>query len=110
MDHSSYAMAASLLGFSYEFLGETQLAQANYYTRGLAAQPQNDGLLVARGILLYGSSPRAITDLELAVRQGSPVIWPYLPVRPISLAKVMAAPGAAACYPNERWKCLARRR
>jgi tetratricopeptide (TPR) repeat protein len=76
VDNSSYAMAVSLLGFSYEFLGETQLA-ANYYTRGLAAQPQNDGLLVARGILLYGSSLRAITDLELAVRQGSPVIWPY---------------------------------
>jgi tetratricopeptide (TPR) repeat protein len=76
VDHSSYAMAVGLLGFSHEFLGETQLA-ANYYTRGLAAQPQNDGLLVARGILLYGSSPRAITDLELAVRQGSPVIWPY---------------------------------
>jgi tetratricopeptide (TPR) repeat protein len=76
VDHSSYAMAVSLLGFSYEFLGETQLA-ASYYTRGLAAQPQNDGLLIARGILLYGSSPRAITDLELAVRQGSPVIWPY---------------------------------
>ena len=76
VDHSSYAMAVGLLGFSHEFLGETQLAVA-YYSRGLTAQPQNDGLLVARGILLYGSSPRAITDLELAVRQGSPVIWPY---------------------------------
>jgi tetratricopeptide (TPR) repeat protein len=76
VDRSSYAMAVGLLGFSHEFLGETQLA-VDYYSRGLAAQPQNDGLLVARGILLYGSSPRAVTDLELAVRQGSPVIWPY---------------------------------
>ena len=107
VDQSSYAMAVSLLGFSYEFLGETQLA-ANYYTRGLAAQPQNDGLLVARGILLYGSSPRAITDLELAVRQGSPVIWPYFYLAHHYL--VNGDHQAAACYPNERWKCLARRR
>jgi tetratricopeptide (TPR) repeat protein len=76
VDRSSYAMAVGLLGFSHEFLGETQLA-VDYYSRGLAVQPQNDGLLIARGILLYGLSPRAITDLELAVRQGSPMIWPY---------------------------------
>ena len=63
VDRSSYAKAAALLGFSHEFLGETQAA-LDYYSRGLAAQPQNDGLLVARGILLYGSSPRAIHDLE----------------------------------------------
>jgi tetratricopeptide (TPR) repeat protein len=76
VDRSSYAMAAALLGFSHEFLGETQPA-LDFYSRGLAAQPHNDGLLVARGILLYGSGPRAIHDLEAAARQGSPVIWPY---------------------------------
>ncbi len=76
IDRASYAMAAALLGFSHEFLGETQPA-LDFYSRGLAAQPDNDGLLVARGILLYGSSPRAIQDLESAARQGSPVIWPY---------------------------------
>jgi tetratricopeptide (TPR) repeat protein len=76
VDRSSYAMGVALLGFCHEFLGETQRA-VDYYSRGLAAEPDNDGLLVARGILLYGSSPRAITDLEAAARQGSPVIWPY---------------------------------
>ncbi len=76
VDGSSYAMAVALLGFSYEFLGEAQPA-LDYYSRGLQTQPYNDGLLVARGILLYGSSPRAIADLELAAQQGSPVIWPY---------------------------------
>ncbi len=40
--------------------------------------PKNDGLLVARGILQYGSSPRAITDFDQAVKLGSPVVWPYL--------------------------------
>jgi tetratricopeptide (TPR) repeat protein len=76
VDGSSYAIAVALLGFSHEFLGETQPA-LEYYSRGLQAQPYNDGLLVARGILLYGSSPRAIADLELAAQQRSPVIWPY---------------------------------
>ena len=33
---------------------------------------------VARGILLYGSSPCAVTDFEQAVTLGSPVVWPYL--------------------------------
>lgn len=76
VDHSSYATAAALLGSAHEFLGETQPA-LDWYSRGLDAQPHNDGLLVARGILLYGSSPRAAHDLEAATRHGSPVIWPY---------------------------------
>jgi tetratricopeptide (TPR) repeat protein len=76
LDLTSYAMAVALLGFAHEFLGETQPA-LDYYSRGLDAQPSNEGLLVARGILLYGSSPRAIPDLEAAARQGSPLIWPY---------------------------------
>jgi tetratricopeptide (TPR) repeat protein len=76
VDRSSYAMTVALLGFCYEFVGEMQAA-LDYYSRGLQAQPYNDGLLVARGILLYGSSPRAVTDFELAIRHGSPVIWPY---------------------------------
>ena len=40
--------------------------------------PNNDALLVARGILLYGASPRAISDFQQAVALGSPVVWPYL--------------------------------
>ena len=74
---SAYAMTAGLLGFCYEFLGNAGAA-VNCYTSGLQANPDDDGLLVARGILLYGSSPRAVTDLERAVQLGSPMVWPYL--------------------------------
>jgi tetratricopeptide (TPR) repeat protein len=73
----AYAMTVGLLGFCYEFLGNAGAA-VNYYSRGLRVNPNNDGLLVARGILQYGTSPRAITDFEQAVALGSPVVWPYL--------------------------------
>jgi tetratricopeptide (TPR) repeat protein len=76
-DRSSYVEALALLGFGYEFVGQSQAA-LEYYSRGLQLDPYNDALLVARGILLYGTSPRAITDLEMAIRTGSPLIWPYV--------------------------------
>lgn len=74
---SAYEMTAGLLGFLHEFLGNAGAA-VNCYTLGLQANPKNDGLLVARGILQYGTSPRAITDFEEAVRLGCSVVWPYL--------------------------------
>ena len=74
---SAYAMTAGLLGFCHEFLDNFGAAIA-YYSRGLQVKPNENGLLVARGILLYGTSPRAITDLEQAASLGSPVVWPYL--------------------------------
>lgn len=76
VDGSALSMTCALLGFCHEYLGENQSA-ASYYSRGIAADPSNDGLLVARGILLYGESPRAVKDLELAIRDGSSLIWPY---------------------------------
>lgn len=74
---SAYVMTVGLLGFCHEFLGNTGAAVQNY-SRGLQVDPNNVGLLVARGILLYGTSPRAITDFEQAVERGTPVVWPYL--------------------------------
>jgi tetratricopeptide (TPR) repeat protein len=74
---SAYAMTVGLLGFCHETLGNAGAA-VDAYSRGLQANPNNDGLLVARGILLYGTSPRAIADFEQAVKLGSPVVWPYL--------------------------------
>src|SRR5207249_8780807 len=47
------------------------------FSRGLQVNANNDGLLAARGILHYGSSPRAIADFEQAVGLRSPVFWPY---------------------------------
>lgn len=73
----SYVTTLALLGFGYEFLGKSQAA-LELYSQGLQLEPDNDALLVARGILLYGTSPRAFTDLERAVRTGSPLIWPYV--------------------------------
>ena len=70
-------MTVGLLGFCYEFIGETNSA-IHYYSLGIQAQPRNDGLLVARGILLYGNSPGAISDFEQAARLNCPVVWPYL--------------------------------
>jgi tetratricopeptide (TPR) repeat protein len=77
INRSSYVMTLALLGFGYEFLGKWQAA-LEFYSRGLQLAPYNDALLVARGILLYGSSPRALTDLDMAIRVGSPLVWPYV--------------------------------
>jgi tetratricopeptide (TPR) repeat protein len=76
VDRSSYVMTLANLGLAHEFLGATQLASESY-SRGLKLAPDNDALLVARGMLLYGTSARAITDFVEAVRLRSPVIWPY---------------------------------
>jgi tetratricopeptide (TPR) repeat protein len=76
VDGSTYSITCALLGFCHEFLGENQAA-LGHYSQGLAADPTNDSLLVARGILLYGESPRAVTDFELAAQHKPPVIWPY---------------------------------
>jgi tetratricopeptide (TPR) repeat protein len=65
-----------LLGFCHESLGEDQAALSSY-SRGIAADPSDHVLLVYRGTLLYGASPRAIRDFELAIEYGSPVIWPH---------------------------------
>ena len=76
VDRLSYEMTVGLLGFAHEYLGEAQVA-LEMYSRGLRFAPANHALLVARGILLYGTSPRAATDFEFAIRYGSPLIWPY---------------------------------
>lgn len=73
---STLAMSLALLGFCHEFLGSTGYA-VEYYNRALRDDPSNDVLLVARGILLYGTSPGAVSDFELAIRLRSPVLWPY---------------------------------
>ncbi len=75
----SLALHTSLgiLGFCQERLGNAGAA-VHYYSLGLQAKPEDDALLVARGILLYGSDPRALVDFEQAANLGSPLVWPYL--------------------------------
>ena len=70
-------MTVAKLGICHEVLGNSAAA-VDYFSRGIQANPNNDGLIAARGILQYGTSPRAITDFEQAVGLGSTVVWPYL--------------------------------
>ncbi|HUY92922.1 MAG TPA: hypothetical protein VMV10_29600 [Pirellulales bacterium] len=74
---SVHTMTAELLGFCHEFLGNSGAA-IDVYSRGLQVNPDNANLLISRAILLYGASPRAITDLERAANLDSPIVWPYL--------------------------------
>jgi tetratricopeptide (TPR) repeat protein len=73
----AYEMTVGELGFCHEILGNLGAA-VDFYTRGLQRNASNHALLVARGILLYGTSPRAIADFEQAVGLSSPIVWPYL--------------------------------
>ncbi len=54
IDRSTFIMTLALLGSGYEFLGKWQAA-LEFYSRVLQLEPNNDALLVARGILLYGT-------------------------------------------------------
>jgi tetratricopeptide (TPR) repeat protein len=77
IDRWPHVTIVALLGFGYEFLGKWQAA-LEFYSRGLQLEPYYDALLVARGILLYGTSPRSLTDLEMAIQTGSSLVWPYV--------------------------------
>lgn len=76
MDRSHVGIAILLQSRCHELLGNTKAA-VDSLGRGLQSDPDNPGFLVMRGTLLYGSSPRAIDDLELAIRNGSTEIWPF---------------------------------
>lgn len=76
VDLSIYSMACGFLGFCHEYLGRNQAA-LRHYSEGLVASPSNHELLMARGRLLYGGSPQAVHDLELAIEHGPSDIWPY---------------------------------
>jgi tetratricopeptide (TPR) repeat protein len=76
VDRSTFSRTCRLLGFCLELLEQYQAA-LRCYSRGIAADPSNDVLLVTRGILLYGESPRAVKDFESAIQSGSTAIWPF---------------------------------
>jgi tetratricopeptide (TPR) repeat protein len=68
--------ATALLGFCYGQLGDFHSA-LQFYNLGLASDPEDEGLLVARGILRYGVEANAADDFEQAIRSGSTMVWPY---------------------------------
>ena len=72
----SYGKTISLLSYCNERLGNSGAA-VEYLSRGIQLDPLNDALLTSRGVLLYGTSPRAISDFDQAVGLGCPVVWPY---------------------------------
>lgn len=66
----------SFLGLAHEHVGNKTKA-IEYYSRGIEIDPNDTALLIARGLLRYGSSPHAISDFELAIKLGSQDVWPY---------------------------------
>ena len=77
VDLNVYSMVVGMLGFCQQHLGNASAA-LDYYSRGLQIDPYNNELLLARGMLLYGSSPRSISDFTVVAQRGSEVVWPYL--------------------------------
>jgi tetratricopeptide (TPR) repeat protein len=73
---SGYLTGLIILALSHENLGEAGAA-LEYYSRGLKIEPSHGALLTGRGILTYGKSPQSPSDLEQAVKLGSPLVWPY---------------------------------
>ncbi len=65
------------LGVCHENLGNIGIA-VEYFNRAIQINPNDDVLLVARGVLLFGNSPRAVTDFKRAVEIDSQLIWPFL--------------------------------
>ncbi|HCO22210.1 MAG: hypothetical protein CME31_21580 [Gimesia sp.] len=71
-----FASALSLLAFCQDHLGNITEAIVAY-NRGIAADPGNDALLVARGILRYGTDSDSLHDFEAAIQLQTPLVWPY---------------------------------
>ncbi len=72
----AYRITTELLGWCHGLAGDIGAA-VDDYTRGLQINPNEVGLLIRRGTLQYGASPRAISDLERAVQLGASSVWPY---------------------------------
>lgn len=75
-DSRHYGIGVLLLAFCHELIGNSQAA-VETLSRGLRRDPYNSEFLATRGLLLYGTSPSAINDLELAIASGAAGIWPY---------------------------------
>jgi tetratricopeptide (TPR) repeat protein len=70
------SMILLLLATCHRWLGETREAY-DYYSRAIILEPWNDALFTARGMIVYGTNPSAISDFEQAIKLNSPMVWPY---------------------------------
>jgi len=81
VDRSNPSLLANALvqaGVNQERLGDVDAARA-YLDRGLARFPTNDGLLAARGALLYGRDTEgALRDFDRAIQGNTRLVSPYL--------------------------------
>lgn len=82
---SNRSGAASLLPLAYALCGfclqdNAQIDRARQcFDEALRLDPKNDGLLTARGILMYGrDATRAAADFQGAIGLDSQIAWPYL--------------------------------
>lgn len=82
---SNRSGAASLLPLAYALCGFclqdiAQIDRARQcFDEALQLDPKNDGLLTARGILMYGrDASRAAADFQGAIGLDSQIAWPYL--------------------------------
>jgi tetratricopeptide (TPR) repeat protein len=70
----AYQAAAS----GFEIIGELTAA-VRCLDEGLTLSPNNDDLLVLKGLLLYGSqTDQAVEAFAKVTQQGTPNVWPYL--------------------------------
>jgi tetratricopeptide (TPR) repeat protein len=73
-----FCMAKALLGYCYEGAGQESEA-LRCFSEGLSVSPDDDGLLVSRGILRYGTSSATATgDFQRSIDLNTKLVWPYL--------------------------------
>ena len=73
---SGLAMTFGFLGLCYFRLGEKSKA-IEAFDVALANDPNNDAILVARGMARYGDSLASVRDFQGAMNLNSPLDWPY---------------------------------
>ena len=69
-------MIVLLLATCYRWIGEIPESY-HFYSLAISLEPWNAAVLVARGIIVYGTNSSAISDFEQAIKLGSQIVWPY---------------------------------
>jgi tetratricopeptide (TPR) repeat protein len=75
---AGHAMSYQFAASGFEILDDLPAA-LQCYDEGLRLSPDNEMLLIGKGLLLYGSqTERAVEAFQRVVsNQGSPLVWPY---------------------------------
>ena len=75
---SGQAMTYQLAASGFEILGDLTAA-LRFYEEGLKISPDNEVLLIGKGLLLYGSQTETAVEAfrRVVSNEGSPLVWPY---------------------------------